>query len=453
MELGPLANRYHGWVWAALPPGCRRVRVVGDPGLAELLRAADIDVGEEGPGPRTMLVAFGRPPSAAELEAVEHVGPRDAVAVAWPGNGRDTARVTGRLRTAGLETHTLAVASRHRRALDRARSVLARRARWRGHTVVIGASAPARWLLQETLARAAHAVDMELTQRAVTVLSTGTVLAELASPSGERFALRIAGGPAAGLLERAGSNVAAVLAADPPDPVGQRLPVPLAVGRVHPVIWTLEEWISGDRPTRLSPALWSECLAFLVGLHRTGAADATRTLHAWSLEPDFRALERFADERARRTLARLQAELQGRLADVPRGWAHGDFWPANLLVDGRNLVAVLDWDSATPGTPALLDVMHLLLLSDRRARRLTHGSRSLRVLLPLARDGGDARMRRYCAATATPSGASTLEGLALAYWVSRVGRDLRTFENRPSRRAWMEANLHQPVRELARRGW
>jgi aminoglycoside phosphotransferase (APT) family kinase protein len=315
---------------------------------------------------------------------------------------------------------------------------------------VMGTSAPARSLLQEALARAARVVDMELTQRAVTVLSTGTVLAELASLSGDRFALRIAGGPAAGLLERSGSNLAAVLAADPPDPVGERLPVPLAAGRLHPVIWTLEEWISGDRPARLSPALWGECLEFLVGLHRTGAADASR---AWSLGPDFRALERFADERARHTLARLQAELEGRLAEVPRGWAHGDFWPANLLVDRRNLVAVLDWDSAMPGTPALLDVMHLLLLSDRRARRLPHGSRSLRVLLPLAQDGGDARMRRYCAATATPSGASTLEGVALAYWVSRVGRDLRTFANRPSRRAWMEANLHQPVRELARMGW
>jgi aminoglycoside phosphotransferase (APT) family kinase protein len=440
-------------VWAALPADCRRVQVVGDPGLAELLRAAGIDVEGEGPGPRTTLVAVGRPPSAAELEAVGQVSPGDAVALAWPGGGRATARVIGRLRAAGLETHALAVATRPRRALDRARGALARRAPPRGQTVVVGASSPARSLLQEASARAAPAVGMHLTQRAVSVLSTGTVLTELTSPSGERFALRLAGGPAAGLVERSGRNVAAVLAADPPDPVGQRLPVSLAAGSFGPVTWTLEEWISGDRPKRLSAALWGECLEFLVGLNRIRASDKTRTGQAWSLEPDFRALERFADERARPTLTRLQAELEGRLAEVPRGWAHGDFWPANLLVDGRSLMAVLDWDSATPGTPALLDVMHLLLLSDRRARRLPHGSRSLRVLLPLAQEGGDARMRRYCAATATPSGSSTLEGLALAYWVSRVGRDLRTFENRPSRRAWMAANLHQPLRELARTGW
>jgi hypothetical protein len=101
----------------------------------------------------------------------------------------------------------------------------------------------------------------------------------------------------------------------------------------------------------------------------------------------------------------------------------------------------------------MLDLMHLLLLSDRRARRLPHGSRSLDVLLPLAKRGGDARMRRYCEATATSSSPPTLEGLALAYWVSRVGRDLRTYENRPRRKAWMDANLHQPLAKLAQAGW
>lgn len=453
-------------MWAALPADCQHVRVVGDAGVAALLRAAGLAVEGEGGasrrpdavrhGRRTTVIALGRPPSAAELEeAVEGVGPGDALALAWPADRRRTATILRTLREAGLEGTTLAVAARlPRRALARARAALARRPPPTDRTVVVGARPPVRSLLDEVSTRAAHAVGSELAQRSVTVLSTGTVLAELAAPSGQCFALRLAGGPAADLLERSGENVAALLDADPPSAVRERVLVPLARGRTGPVRWTLEDWVPGDRPVRMSAPLWNECLEFVIALHRApvpapGAVNGV----PWSLAPDFEALEQHVDERGRRTLARLEAELERRLADVPRGWAHGDFWPANLLVDGDRLLAVLDWDSAASGAPAMLDLMHLLLLSDRRARRLPHGSRSLRVLLPLAQRGGDARMRRYCAATATPSEASTLEGLALAYWVSRVGRDLRTYENRPSRLAWMDANLHRPLRELARTGW
>ena len=71
------------------------------------------------------------------------------------------------------------------------------------------------------------------------------------------------------------------------------------------------------------------------------------------------------------------------------------------------------------------------------------------MLLPLARGGGDARIREYCAATGTPADPTTLEALARAYWIARVGRDLRTFADRPARRRWMDENVHRPLAALA----
>jgi aminoglycoside phosphotransferase (APT) family kinase protein len=451
VELAPLANRYLGWVWAALPAESRRVRVIGDPELAALLRAAGLDAGRGGgPGAHTTVVALGRPPTGAELaEVVEEPG-AVATAMAWPGKRRAAANVLRGLREAGLDGRALVVTARLRRPiLERAGTAIRRRARPADETVVLAGRAPPRSLLDEVLARAARAVGHDLVHRSLTALSTGTVLAELAAPSGERFALRLAGGPAAGVLERSADNVAALLDADPPLAVRQRVLAPRARGVAGPVRWTLEDWIPAARPRRMSTPLWDECLEFLVALHRAGTAVRA----PWSLARDFQVLTQYVDERGRHTLARLEPELECRLADVPRGWAHGDFWPANLLVDGNRLLAVLDWDSASVGAPAMLDLMHLRLLSDRRARRLPHGSRSLDVLLPVAQRGGDSCMRRYCEATATPAAAWTLEGLALAYWVSRVGRDLRSYANRPSRRAWMDANLHQPLGKLTRAGW
>jgi hypothetical protein len=466
VEPAPLANRDHGWIWAALPAGCRLVLAIGDPELAASLRSAGLEVEVEAGSPpgsaaghaglRTTVVALGRLPTPAELAAaIVELEPSDAIALALPEDGRRAAMILRRLREAGLEASALAIgAGAHRRARERARAAFARRPRRTVRAVVLAARRPVRSLLDEVSARAADAIGRELARRSVTVLSTGTVLAELAGPSGDRFALRLGGGPAADLLARSGDNVAALLGAGAPSAVRERLPVPLARGSTGPVRWTLERWVSGARPVRMSARLWNECLAFMVALHRAPAlAPGGRNGAAWNLEADLRAIEQHADDRGQHTLARLEAELRQRLADVPRGWAHGDFWPANLVVEGARLLAVLDWDSASAGAPAMLDLMHLLLLSDRRARRLPHGSRSIEVLLPLAQGGGDARMRRYCAATGTPGAASTLEGLAVAYWVSRVGRDLRTYQNRPGRRAWMDANLHRPLQALAQAGW
>ena len=73
----------------------------------------------------------------------------------------------------------------------------------------------------------------------------------------------------------------------------------------------------------------------------------------------------------------------------------------------------------------------------------------LRGLWPLAREGGNREIGAYCEATSTPKDPATLEALAIAYWLTRVGRDLRTFADRSHRRFWMTENIHRPLAVLA----
>jgi aminoglycoside phosphotransferase (APT) family kinase protein len=225
--------------------------------------------------------------------------------------------------------------------------------------------------------------------------------------------------------------------------------VPLAHGEVWPARFVLEPKLSGSRPWRLTSRLGEQCLEFLVELHAAAGPGATaRTGDALAF--DIELLQQYARPQARPTLARVERELARRLATVPLGWGHGDFWSGNLLAPRRpGLTAVVDWDAADPRALPLLDLLHVTGLASTRLRRLTLGERCVDVLWPLARAGGDARMRSYCASTGTPGDRGTLEALAVAYWLVRVGRELRTFADRPRRPVWMTANLHAPLAALA----
>jgi aminoglycoside phosphotransferase (APT) family kinase protein len=278
------------------------------------------------------------------------------------------------------------------------------------------------------------------------VLASGIVLVEL--DGGRASMLRLAAGPARALLGGAQGRLALLAAANPPTLVRERVPWTLTEGDLGLAAYTLEPRLAGRHPRRLSPALWEECLDFLAALRALPTAPRPA---AGSLAEDIRALAPHVRSSDGDTLARLEAALDERLADIPLGWIHGDFWSRNLLSRGDHLVGVLDWDAASPSALPLLDLLHLTALDDPRLRRLPHGERCRRALWPLARAGGDVRLRSHCAAVGVRDDPATLEALAIAYWLTRVARDMRTFADRPARGDWMEANVRRPLMQLA--GW
>src|SRR4051812_41611121 len=60
-----------------------------------------------------------------------------------------------------------------------------------------------------------------------------------------------------------------------------------------------------------------------------------------------------------RMAEKLRAGLAGRTLSV--GWVHGDFVPANVIVDGYGVAAIVDWAQAEPDGLPLLDLLQFAL--------------------------------------------------------------------------------------------
>ncbi|HWC28156.1 MAG TPA: aminoglycoside phosphotransferase family protein, partial [Solirubrobacteraceae bacterium] len=310
-----------------------------------------------------------------------------------------------------------------------------------------------RTRLDEALAGASAATGRSLHVVSATMTDSGKLLARVADDRRQqRFLLRVAGGSSGALIESAAASTRLLSAPAVAPAVRERVVAPLAVGAVGGVRYALEAEAAGRHPRRMTGALWDDCLEFLVALHAADGhpapdADGVRAIVA----DDVRLVAPALEARGLERLQRLADGLAERLAAVPLGWAHGDFWPQNLLVRSQRLTAVIDWDDAAAGRLPLLDLLDLRGVSDPGTRRLTPGPRLERVLLPLARRSGDEPIRRYCAATGIPAEPELLEALVLGWWLQRVAHDLRDCPDKLARPRWLEDNVAAPLAVLAAR--
>lgn len=320
-----------------------------------------------------------------------------------------------------------------------------RRVRRAPEQVVVGQRGSLRpTMLEQIVTDAGDGLGDELVTGAVRVLAAGTVMADVRGQRHGAFLLRVEPHwPAPDdPLER-------LLSCAPPAVVTSRLVVPRLRGLLAGHSWSLEERQPGTHPRQVTPALWAQCSGFLEALGTVSAPRGHRAPR--SLDEDLGVVEPLlAPEQAKRLRAGIE-QVSNLLEGVPRGWGHGDFHPANLLVrDG--LETVLDWDAASPSALPLLDLLHLYATAAPAARRSPHGVRCRDILWPLARAGGDAWMREHCAARGLDSDPRVLEALAVAYWLTRVARDLTMFPDRQTRVEWLQLNVVEPARALAARG-
>jgi aminoglycoside phosphotransferase (APT) family kinase protein len=122
------------------------------------------------------------------------------------------------------------------------------------------------------------------------------------------------------------------------------------------------------------PALRRLCEQGMAALARVHAIDWRATLPEWGppMQPaeDVARWDRMWTQVADQELVQLGPEVRLRLletapATAHMGICHGDFQPANLLVDGEDVSAVLGWELACAG-PVLSDLGWFLLVVERQ---------------------------------------------------------------------------------------
>ncbi len=156
------------------------------------------------------------------------------------------------------------------------------------------------------------------------------------------------------------------------------VPVPLAKGAPaegYPYEWGVYPWLDGEHPAPpAGEALARELAAFVRALHAIRLPGAPSSGRGTSLA-------RFAGT-VRAALAELGDEIDAAAADAawdeslrapawsgPPVFVHEDLMPANLLVRGGRLAAVIDWELAGLGDPAC-DLQPAWNLFDARSREV-----------------------------------------------------------------------------------
>jgi len=312
-----------------------------------------------------------------------------------------------------------------------------------GAVVVGSSSRQAPTVLEAAVAAARPAASGSLRADSAFVRATGLIVI------GEREVMRISVGPARRQLHHQRSVLELLRAAQPSDSVAARAPWPVADGAAGVADWSLERRLPGAEPSPpLGNRLVGECCDFLVALHQAGE----RGKPQGSLLRAADVIASACDREHARALRDVAHRLEAGLADLPRGFGHGDFWSGNLLADRGRLVGVVDWAAAAMDRLPLVDLIHLRLSEQRWATNESLGRPLVEEMLPWAQRGGDEQARSYCRRLGFEPGPERLEALVIAYWFDRVAHELETYSDR-SEPQWLRSNVEPVLRTLEHDDW
>ena len=435
----PVMRWAHGWLPAVVPASARRFRV-GDPGLGETLVSAgaelvdaepDVEIGRSG-------VRFHGDASVAVLRVI---GP----------DSRSGSKLVRAARRVGHSALARVRARRARRVLRAAGYDDAGVVFWDlGGRVALEGISPGTGGVAERLSRYALVLgrrgEPEPTALAAALEAAGSprphwasVQSGLVAVGADDVLLRVAIGRSVMQIDNAVAALDRLSEHELPDVLKERIPWPLRRGREGLADWSLERLLPGTRAPRDVPRpLLDDCIDFLVALGGVRGDDPARTFAelgetaASALAPDRQA-----------AVVQVAAALERRLGGVPRCFAHGDFFSGNILSEDGRLSGVVDWDSAGPGGLPLLDLLHLLVTRAGPFADQDWGGAVFERLLPLARQGGDDAVRRYCREVGLQSDPELLETFVWAYWLDYTAYQLRTHLLRRSQPKWIQRNVER----------
>lgn len=191
----------------------------------------------------------------------------------------------------------------------------------------------------------------------------------------------------------------------------------------------VESRLAGSRPAKLTADLARQVLGAWTALPRSHSEPR-------SFLDDLDVLARFLPERADR-LHRLRAGIGPHLASLPGVARHGDLWAGNLLVHGRTLAGVVDWDAWHPAGVPAADLLHLLLTEERRPRGWSLGA--VVRARPWRRLG--AWLAPYWQSLDVDPGAVRLDAVAIASWAAAAAGTVARQPERATDGPWLADNV------------
>ncbi|HUS16382.1 MAG TPA: aminoglycoside phosphotransferase family protein, partial [Chloroflexia bacterium] len=238
----------------------------------------------------------------------------------------------------------------------------------------------------------------------------------------------------------------------------------VATGTISGRFYLVETALRGRAaiPARLDPATRDALL--------TAAAAAIGTLHtrtAAAVQVDAVRLARWVDAPLqvlggvvarlpagrvyRAALRRLRAELHATLAGrtLATSRIHGDFWPGNLLVAGRQVTGIVDWERAGADELPLHDLLHLLLFT----RQQIYGHDEADVIAALGKGicwSATDRALLRAAQRALPGDLLAERPMALLYWLRHMAATLTLLPEYGRNRAYLLSHVEPVLQALAR---
>lgn len=223
------------------------------------------------------------------------------------------------------------------------------------------------------------------------------------------------------------------------------LPCPLAQRDAGDLRVIVETALAGNPATDAPLGDVGELLPAITPLHvRTSGSVVVgeQQLARWVVEPLERvaALDGLSDAQ-RTTLTALRERLTGELCGVGRRitWIHGDFWPANVLVDAHGTVTgIVDWDRAAPDELALHDVLQALLYTRKLRLRQPLGAIVARQL----REPAWMLEEQRALACLPDDPESVTDSTAVTlYWLRHVAENLRRDPAYARNAGWLRDNV------------
>jgi hypothetical protein len=445
----------YGWLAAVVPVRAQRFRVP-DQGLAATLAFAGARLVEQSPdveiarsddlrgeAPCAIVALSAREPNGARVLRGAQRLARSAAIRLRIHRARRSLRRSG-YPTIELLTWGLGVRARSSKSTSRAPDRLAHR--FPLNAVVVGtrgSALPTAFAASVTAAESA--VGRSLRAESQLFGASGVLVAPA-----DDVVVRVGVGFAASRMEEQRAALERLRAERLGHVVTERIPWPLAEGRVGVAVWSAERRLPGRTASpHLTGAFLEDCLEFLAALHAVG-----RNGNA-SSAADADLVAYLCDAQGARAVGELGREVDESLSHLPRGFGHGDFWHGNLLIDEGHLSGVVDWPTAGPGRLPLLDHLHLRANSARELSGRPLGVILVDELLPLARAGGDEFLRRACRRIDIELRSDELVDLVAAYWLNAVARELVDPDRDPDHATdphWLKVNVEHVVRALSRPG-